>query len=188
MLVAAMLLAGCMSRSLKTDPGPVQDVPKPKAETTDMPALSLTRTPKEDTAEKKTPTPKPTEKKPEAAATEDIAEDGYYYDLESVVLYIDKYGKLPPNYITKKEAKSLGWEGGSIDDFKKDAAIGGDYYGNYEKKLPEGPKYTECDIDTHGKKRGVKRLVFSNKGDYFYTQDHYESFKKVSINGGTVIY
>ena len=35
----------------------------------------------------------------------------------------------------------------------------------------------ECDIDTLGaKKRGAKRIVFSNEGDIYYTEDHYESF------------
>ena len=36
----------------------------------------------------------------------------------------------------------------------------------------------ECDIDTLGKqKRGAKRIVFSNDGLIYYTEDHYESFE-----------
>ena len=134
-----------------------------------------------------TVTPEPKEQ-PSAGSRTDIVEDGYYYDLESVVLYYDMFGKLPGNYITKNEAKSLGWEGGSVDDFKKGAAIGGDHFGNYEKRLPEGAKYIECDIDTRGKGRGAKRLIISNKGDYYYTSDHYESFDKVTITDGKVSY
>ena len=53
-------------------------------------------------------------------------------------------------------------------------------FGNYEGLLPEkkGRTYTECDIDTKGKKsRGAKRIVFSNDGLIYYTEDHYESFE-----------
>ena len=52
--------------------------------------------------------------------------------------------------------------------------------GNYEGLLPEknGRTYTECDIDTLGaKSRGAKRIVFSNDGLIYYTEDHYESFE-----------
>ena len=108
----------------------------------------------------------------------------YYYELRSVVLYIETYGELPANYITKSEARELGWEGGSAENYKEGAAIGGDYFGNREGLLPEarGRSYTECDIDTNGYgSRGSRRLVFSNDGLYFYTADHYESFSEVII-------
>ena len=78
-----------------------------------------------------------------------IDEDGYYYDLESVVLYLDQYGRLPGNFITKKEAEKLGWEGGPVSDYYDGGAIGGSHFGNYEKLLPDGD-YKECDIDTKG--------------------------------------
>ena len=109
---------------------------------------------------------------------------GYYYDLSSVVLYIEAYGELPANYITKSEARELGWEGGSVENYREGAAIGGDYFGNREGLLPEarGRSYTECDIDTNGYgSRGSRRLVFSNDGLYFYTSDHYESFSEVIV-------
>lgn len=108
----------------------------------------------------------------------------YYYDLEHVVLYIEVYGELPGNYITKAEAQELGWQGGSVEDYKEGAAIGGDTFGNREGLLPkeEGRTYTECDIDTNGYgSRGSRRLVFSNDGLYFYTSDHYESFQEVTV-------
>ena len=53
---------------------------------------------------------------------------------------------------------------------------------NYEGLLPqaEGRFYTECDIDTCGApSRGAKRIVFSNDGLIFYTDDHYQSFIKL---------
>ena len=108
----------------------------------------------------------------------------YYYDLENVVLYLELYDELPPNYITKKEAQSLGWEGGSVEKYQEGAAIGGDRFGNREGLLPEadGRRYTECDIDTDGaNSRGAKRLVFSNDGLYFYTSDHYETFLEITV-------
>ena len=96
-----------------------------------------------------------------------------------MALYIHTYGKLPENFITKSEAQDLGWTGGSVERYKKGAAIGGDKFGNYEGLLPKksGRKYYECDIDTKGEsKRGAKRIIFSNDGLIYYTDDHYESF------------
>ncbi|MBQ8232171.1 MAG: ribonuclease [Lachnospiraceae bacterium] len=115
----------------------------------------------------------------------ELPQQGYsYYDLDNVVLYLYLYEELPDNYITKSEAKKLGWEGGSVEKYQKGAAIGGDRFGNKEGLLPEadGRTYTECDIDTDGEdSRGAKRLVFSNDGLYFYTEDHYESFEEVTV-------
>lgn len=108
-----------------------------------------------------------------------IAEDGSYTTAEDVALYLYTYGRLPDNFITKKEARKLGWEKGSLEPFAPGMCIGGDYFGNYEGLLPEadGREYTECDIDTLGaKSRGAKRIVFSNDGLIYYTPDHYESF------------
>ena len=98
-----------------------------------------------------------------------------------MALYIHLYGKLPSNYVTKKEAETLyGWEGGALDVIAPGKAIGGSYYGNYEGLLPDkkGREWTECDIDTIGQtKRGAKRIVFSNDGLIYYTPDHYETFE-----------
>ncbi len=107
-----------------------------------------------------------------------IDENGTYSSKEDVALYIHTYGHLPHNFITKNEARDLGWEGGSVEDYAPGCSIGGDRFGNYEGVLPEGKKYTECDIDTLGKKsRGAKRIVFSNDGCIYYTDDHYETFE-----------
>ena len=108
----------------------------------------------------------------------------YYYDLTNVVLYLELYDELPSNYITKNEARELGWEGGSVEKYLEGAAIGGDTFGNREGLLPKanGRSYTECDIDTNGySSRGSRRLVFSNDGLYFYTADHYETFSEVTV-------
>lgn len=109
-----------------------------------------------------------------------LPEDGSYTSKEDVALYIHLYGHLPPNFITKKEAEALGWKGGSLEPYAPGMCIGGSRFGNYEELLPikEGRSYTECDIDTLGAdKRGAKRIVFSNDGLIYYTEDHYESFE-----------
>lgn len=109
-----------------------------------------------------------------------LPEDGSYTTKDDVALYIYLYGHLPPNFITKKEAETLGWEGGSLEPYAPGKCIGGNRFGNYEGLLPEadGRSYTECDIDTLGAdRRGAKRIVFSNDGLIYYTEDHYESFE-----------
>ncbi|MBE6009540.1 MAG: ribonuclease [Lachnospiraceae bacterium] len=108
-----------------------------------------------------------------------IDEDGSYTSKEDVALYLHTYEKLPSNFITKKEAKSLGWEGGSLEPYAPGKCIGGDRFGNYEGQLPDG-SYHECDIGTLGKSsRGAKRIVYSDDGRIYYTDDHYETFEQL---------
>ena len=109
-----------------------------------------------------------------------IDENGYYYSKEDVSLYLVTYGELPDNFITKDEARDLGWTGGSVEDYAPGYAIGGDVFGNYEGLLPKasGRVYYECDIDTNGYyDRGSRRIVFSNDGLIYYTPNHYKSFE-----------
>lgn len=114
------------------------------------------------------------------SSTETIpVEDGWYYSAQDVSLYLYLYGHLPENFITKDEAETLGWTGGSVEKYAPGYAIGGDRFGNREGLLPkaEGRQYYECDIDTNGQdSRGAKRIVYSNDGYIYYTDDHYESF------------
>lgn len=156
------------TRKPAATPAPEQ-TPEPTAEAAPEPAPEPTPAPTPE------PTPQPT---PEPTPL--LAEDGSYTSKEDVALYIHLYGRLPENFITKKEARNLGWEGGSLEPYAPGKCIGGDYFGNYEGLLPEkkGRKYTECDIDTLGaKSRGAKRIIFSNDGLIYYTDDHYESFE-----------
>ena len=126
----------------------------------------------------------------EAMETEDeaavIDEDGHYTSKEEVALYLYTYGKLPSNFITKKEAENLGWkkkdgEAGQLHVVAPGMSIGGSSFGNYEGLLPEkkGRKYFECDINYVKGNRGAERLVYSNDGLIFYTGDHYESFEQL---------
>ena len=111
----------------------------------------------------------------------DIAEDGTYTSKEDVAAYLVIYEHLPSNYITKKEAKKLGWVSseGNLWEVAPGMSIGGDYFGNYEELLPEAEDrdYYECDIDFDGTYRNAKRIVFSNDGLIYYTEDHYETFE-----------
>ena len=90
------------------------------------------------------------------------------------------YEIFPSNYITKKEAEALGWQGGSLNDYAPGKCIGGGHFGNYEGILPDAPgrEWTECDIDTlNYKSRGSRRIVFSNDGLIYYSGDHYKTFE-----------
>ena len=112
-------------------------------------------------------------------AQAEIDEHGVYTSKDDVALYIHTFGKLPENFITKKEAQALGWQGGSLEPYAPGKCIGGGYFGNYEGTLPDGD-YRECDIDTLGRKsRGAKRLVYSDDGRIYYTDDHYETFTQL---------
>ena len=161
-------------------PSPTEK-PEPTATKKPTATPEPTATPKPINTPKPTATPKPTNTPTPTPTPEPVIdEDGWYYSKEDVALYIYTYGKLLENFITKNEARDLGWEGGSVERYKEGAAIGGDKFGNYEGLLPKksGRKYYECDIDTNGKSsRGAKRIIFSNDGLIYYTDDHYESFE-----------
>jgi len=110
-----------------------------------------------------------------------LREDGHYSSKAEVGLYLYLYGKLPSNFITKKEAQNLGWvsKEGNLWEVAPGMSIGGDKFGNYEGILPEGKKYYECDIDYQGGYRGEKRIIYSTDGYIYYTEDHYESFEQL---------
>ena len=114
---------------------------------------------------------------------EDISESKEYSSKEEVAAYINKYNKLPSNYITKKEAENLGWESskGNLWDVADGKSIGGDKFGNREGLLPKksGRQYYECDIDYNGGYRGAKRIIYSNDGLIYYTEDHYKTFEQL---------
>lgn len=153
------------------------NLPDAGKQITETPVSTLTPTVTPTEAPTPTPTPEPTPTPTEAPA---IAEDGWFYDAENVALYLHVYGHLPENYITKSEARTLGWSSGSVERVAPGYAIGGDIFQNREGLLPkaDGRQYYECDIDTDGgKSRGTKRIVFSNDGLIYYTEDHYASFQ-----------
>ncbi len=112
-----------------------------------------------------------------------LAEDGSYITPEDVAEYLHYYGHLPDNFITKSEAQKKGWESnkGNLDDVAPGMSIGGDSFGNREGSLPkaDGRKYYECDVNYEGGYRGGERIVYSNDGLIFYTDDHYKTFEQL---------
>ena len=151
-------------------------VPTPHVEETPVP----TPTPKPVATATPAPTPKPTAT-PEPTEEAAIDEEGIYDTKDEVALYLWTYHHLPSNYMTKKEARKYGWEGGALNRVVKGKCIGGDVYGNYEGILPKiKGKYYECDIDTINKKsRGGKRIVYDENFNIYYTGDHYETFEQL---------
>lgn len=112
-----------------------------------------------------------------------ITEDGTYTAMQDVADYLHQFGHLPDNYITKGEAKGLGWDNqkGNLDEVAPGMSIGGDTFGNREGLLPKekGRKYYECDINYEGGYRNGERIIFSNDGLIFYTDDHYKTFEQL---------
>ena len=108
-------------------------------------------------------------------------------DPQQIVDYLDLYGELPENFITKDEARALGWDSryNYVGEVAPGKSIGGDRFGNYEGQLPnkKGRKWYECDANYSGKKRGAERVLFSSDGLYFYTDDHYNTFTQMYPGG-----
>ncbi len=120
----------------------------------------------------------------DAGAASGVSEDGTYTSKDEVALYLHTYGHLPSNYITKDEAEDAGWktEGLSLDEACPGKSIGGDRFGNREGKLPKakGRTWYECDIDYRGgRSRNAKRILYSNDGLIYYTEDHYKTFEQL---------
>lgn len=112
-----------------------------------------------------------------------ILESGSYTTPEDVAEYIHTFGTLPHNFITKDDAIALGWDKskGNLWEVAEGMSIGGDRFGNYEGLLPdsEGRIWTECDVNYQGGFRGAERIIFSNDGLIFYTNDHYQTFEQL---------
>lgn len=182
LLIAALFLTGCAvevvpSYSEQAEKAPAQAVFQTEETTA---AAEETVPVTEETEETTIPETEETTV-PETEAGLTVSEDGEYTSKEEVALYLHLYGHLPSNYITKKEAEALGWGSTykTLDKAAPGKSIGGTYFGNYEKLLPtaKGRKYSECDIDYRKGSRNAKRIVYSNDGLIYYTEDHYQTFE-----------
>ena len=141
-------------------------------------AVTLTQQPAATATAKAEPTATAARTK-RALPAQGLDASGSYTTASDVAAFLRQYGRLPDNFITKKEAQALGWPGGDLRPYAPGKCIGGDRFGNYEGLLPDEPGrvWHECDIDTLGaSSRGAKRLVYSNDGLIYYTADHYEHF------------
>lgn len=62
--------------------------------------------------------------------------------------------------------------------YERDGAV----FGNYERKLPKKPRgyYHEYTVRTPGaRNRGARRIISGEVNEYYYTADHYKSFKRI---------
>ncbi len=159
----------------QTDPRPTSPSQTDPSEDTQTPQITPPETQPQLPPQTDPPETQPAETEPEFA----LDPNGSYTTKEDVALYLHLYGRLPGNFITKKQAKSqYGWSGGSLSKYGK--CIGGDRFYNNEGLLPSGYTYYECDIGTlYSSSRGAKRLVYTYSGIIYYTSDHYKSFTRL---------
>ncbi len=187
LLLAAGLLTGCEGEIPSEASQPQIEENQAAVQEADMHGCEEEQPEVQEAEEEQPEVQEAEEEQPEVQEVEEeqpevqLSEEGSYTSKEEVAAYINLYGHLPDNFITKKEAKKLGWvsQEGNLGEVAPGKSIGGDYFGNYEGNLPqkEGRDYHECDIDSDGGYRGAKRIVYSNDGLIYYTEDHYETFE-----------
>ena len=112
-----------------------------------------------------------------------VDKKGEYTDKDHVALYIHTYGDVPSNYVTKTKARKAGWVNteGNLWEVLPGKSIGGGGFYNDDGTMPDAPgrEWFECDIDYDGGFRNSKRLVYSNDGLIYYTDDHYKTFQRL---------
>lgn len=99
---------------------------------------------------------------------------------KNVINYVKENHKLPGYYITKKEARSRGWNPakGNLCEVLPGKAIGGDRFGNREGSLSKDVLYYEADVNYRCGNRNGDRIVFTRTGEIYLTKDHYKTFVK----------
>jgi len=172
LLMFMLVLSGCGGAPLTTEPE--SEAP----EAVEQPAETEIET--EGEAVEETPAPLTELEALLAEAESYVEEGGRYTAPEDVAAYLHLFNELPENFITKRKAADLGWESnkGNLWDVTDEMSIGGDNFGNREGRLPDqdSRRWYECDVSYEGGYRGAERLVYSNDGLIFYTDDHYETF------------
>ena len=112
-----------------------------------------------------------------------VQKNGEYTDKDSVALYIHTYGTVPKNFVSKTKARNAGWVNtkGNLWDVLPGKSIGGGGFYNDDGMMPDAPgrEWFECDIDYDGGFRNAKRIVYSNDGLIYYTDDHYKTFQRL---------
>lgn len=103
-------------------------------------------------------------------------------ELKQAVESVAQTGRLPEKWITKKQAQALGWSPGvKLGKIAPGKSIGGDRFGNRERRLPveKGRAYFEADLNYRGGKRGASRLIYSSDRLIYVTVDHYQTFENI---------
>lgn len=178
----AVPLVGCTAEdALDLLTAVVENLP----EETEAPAQPEAPAQSEAPAEAPPPaeTAAPAQTPEETAPASSVIYGEAYTDPYDVADYLHAYGELPPNFITKNEAKELGWDSakGNLWDVAPGMSIGGDRFGNREGLLPkaDGRTWYECDVNYEGGYRGADRVLYSSDGLIYCTFDHYESFTAI---------
>lgn len=102
---------------------------------------------------------------------------------EGIDVLLLKGESLPKQYLTKKEAKKLGWKPilMNLHQVTDKGVIGGDVYKNKDGKLSsaDGRIWYEADINYTCGMRNSSRILYSNDGLVFVTYDHYFTFNQI---------
>ena len=184
LLALLLLLSGC-AEVRETVTAALPEATEAFSVTTQAPAeepaekaAKATRKPKATKTPKAAKTAKPT-KTPKPAAEE----TGPIIEPQAIADYLFEHGELPDNFITKKEAQALGWDSSRnyVSDVAPGKSIGGDWFGNYQGKLPraKGRTFRECDCNYVKGRRKDDRIVWSSDGRVWFTDDHYETFTEL---------
>ena len=176
LLLALVLLTGAVPEITRADAAGAAEA-----------TVQLMAKSKKNKKNKSTPTPAPQATAASSAAaaapTPTPEPDGPIIEPQAIADYLFAHGELPDNFITKKEAQALGWDSryNYVSDVAPGKSIGGDYFGNYEGQLPKekGRRYYEADCYYTKGKRNAYRVIFSNDGLVFYTDDHYTTFTQL---------
>jgi ribonuclease T1 len=76
-----------------------------------------------------------------------------------------------------RETLALIKQGGPFP-YKRDGVV----FGNRERHLPAQPSgyYREYTVPTPGARdRGARRIIAGTPGEYYYTEDHYNTFRRI---------
>lgn len=107
----------------------------------------------------------------------------YPTGFDEVAKYVKEHKKLPDNYITKDQAKALGWvkKEGNLHTVAPGKSMGGDIFENKEGLLPTAPGRTwyEADVNYISGYRGNDRILYSSDGLVYKTSDHYKTLTEI---------
>jgi ribonuclease T1 len=102
-------------------------------------------------------------------------------------------GQMPPNAATDSRIPAKVYKVLAYirqNNAPMNGYVGGRNFGNRERVLPQKDsngrrmKYQEWDVNPkkNGKNRGVERIITSENGQAWYTNDHYATFTEIKSN------